>query len=174
MSVETGYVNSISARDTSAGTMYDIVINGEKIGAGKYPPKVTENDYVQYEIEMNGRWKNLKRNSVKVLDAPKDAPAPKPVKKYSGGDNRQEVISRQSALNTAVSFIALLSQADALPFSKSAKSDVKADKMEEILVMYTNKIHRWNTHEDFDFGGTFDDNGHLNLNDLEDQEVWEE
>jgi hypothetical protein len=45
-----GYIQAINPKETTAGTMYDFVIDGKKYGAGKFPPKgFAAGDYVNYE-----------------------------------------------------------------------------------------------------------------------------
>lgn len=138
----TGYVKFIDERETSVGKMYDINVDGTKIGVGKFAPKVKVGDYVSATFSENGRYKNLDRNGLQVLPAPA-AGGPKP---SSGGssqsfDGRQEVISRQAASNTAIAWIDMLFKADALPVVKASK-DKKAELMDELRLKYTAEFYK--------------------------------
>lgn len=153
------YLQEIIEKDTKVGKMTDFLFsNGDKLGTGKYPPKFARaGEYYEYEVEMRGEYKNLKNGSFKAVDKPAGV-APPPVAAPSSNSgsgragNTQQVISRQAAANTALTFVNLLQTADALPIPKTIKSDQRADLIEQILRDYMNKFHMWSTHEPFDFG----------------------
>lgn len=150
--------------------------NGDRVGAGKYPPKFAkEGNYYEYEIEMNGNFKNLKAGSMKELAKPAGVSpaATAPVKSFGKSPETQDTISRQAAANTAIAFVKLLVDADALPVPKAAKSDKKADLIEEVTKMYMQKFHNWSVHKDFDFNEA-DADDPLDLKSLEAQEDWNE
>lgn len=175
------YLQEIIKKPTTAGEMVDFLFsNGDKIGCGKFPPKFARvGEYYSYEVEMRGQYKNLKNGTFAAMEkpagvAPPAAPAPS-TGGYSGGgrnSDTQKVISRQAATNTAVAWITLLQDADALPIPK-VKTDKKADLMEGLLHEYMDKFHTMSTHEPFDFGAV-ETGSDLNLADLEDKEQWSE
>ncbi len=179
---QQAYLQQIIKKDTKAGEMVDFLFsNGDKVGCGKFPPKFAkEGEYYEYTATVNGNFKNLASGSFKAVAKPEGVSAPAKAApaastSYSGGrgSDTQKVISRQAAANTALAFVKLLVDADALPIPKTIKSDKKADLMEGILHDYMDKFHRWSTHEAFDFGAETSKSD-LNLKDLEDPEEWNE
>jgi hypothetical protein len=169
------YISAIKPKDTSAGTMYDLELSdGEVLGMGKFPPKgIAVGDYVTYGVEMRGRFKNLASGSLSKIAPPAGVPAPSkaPVAHYAGGgDNRQEVISKQAALNSALSFVGALIAADALPIPKTAKNDRKADLLSDIVQRYTGIFYHQSTGNTF----TFPDKDEDTLAMAEADGTWEE
>lgn len=152
------YIQEIQQKQTSVGAMYDLVLsNGDKVGMGKFPPKgFSAGDYVNYEVTMRGQYKNLTPGSLSKATPPAGVPAPAasagPARtggNAGGYDKRQEIISKQAALNSGMTFVNLLVSADALPIPKTAKSDKKADLMEEIVMRYTAQFYNLATGEDY-------------------------
>lgn len=146
------YVNDIIEKPVRGGTMimHDILFsNGDRVGAGKFKPKgIKKGDYVEYEVTMNGNFKNLTPGSLSKIDPPpgESAPAPQAAASYSSGssyDARQDVISRQAALNSALSFVSMLAAAGALPLPKSKAT--QADALEAIVMEYTGRFFHQNT-----------------------------
>lgn len=135
---ERGKVTDIQTREGPYGTLYNVKIGNELYGAGKYQPKFGVGDYITFDVEMNGRYKNMR--NAKLASPPEggDAPQPAPTGNYrsgygskpsgSGGKapadygKNQEIISRQAAANTAVAWFNALKDIEALPISKTAKA----------------------------------------------------
>jgi len=124
-----GKVSDIIERETSIGTMYDLVINGQKYGAGKYKPSVKIGQYVKAPIKQNGKYSNIfgKIQVISEEEAGPPAPARQGVSGASYGygyndEKRQAVISRQAARNSAISFLEILVAKDAVPIPASAKT----------------------------------------------------
>lgn len=143
-----GYLVEIQSYDTRAGTMYSLVFENEKLGVGKFVPKFAEpGNYYEYEVEMRGQYKNLKSGSLKKKPKPQGVPQAKPAASAGANsfDSRQEVISRQSALNSALTLVDILVKADALPVPKSAKTDKKADLIAEVVRHYTAEYYEQST-----------------------------
>ena len=119
MSTVTGVVQSITTRSTRAGDMADISVAGQRYGAGlvKYL-KCKEGDYVTFDVEENGNFKNVARNSMKVSKNKPPAEALAEAKATSGKgssfDARQDAISRQAASNTAIAWLSLLQSMEAI------------------------------------------------------------
>ena len=145
----TGIIQSIDEREVSGGrTAYNIRVAGESYGAGLYKPKAKVGDYVKFNVEMNGRYKNVARNSLKVskhkppaeaVAASKSAPA------KGGYDDRQDVISRQAAMNSALTFMALLQTAEALAIPASGSKDKKEAAAVAVLQGYIKDFYEMNT-----------------------------
>lgn len=148
-----GFLQQIVVKDTSAGKMTDYIFsNGDKVGAGKFPPKgIEQGKFYNYEFDMNGNFKNLRKNSMFEGKAPEGAAAtaasPATSARAGGNsyDSRQDVISKQAAFNTSIAFVKLLAESDALPIAASVKAAKKADAIEAIVLDYASKFHKRST-----------------------------
>ena len=158
-----GVVQAIESREVSGGrTAYSLRVGGQSYGAGLFKPKCKEGDYVTFEEERNGNYKNIARNSLKVSDykpAPEDAPAPAPatVKSSSGNKDtywedkakadieRQDTISRQAASNSAIEFMKIMSENDALGLPKSDAKGAKAKALVALLHKLEVEFYERNT-----------------------------
>jgi len=128
MSKQQGTVEQIVSRTVNGKngtfTAYDYHIDGQKYGAGSFNARgVAEGDYVEFDVEMNGNYKNIAKNSMRKLAGQPAAAAPAtaaPVR-YEGktvnqkADEKDQRISRQSAFNTAAAFLKIAQEAGALP-----------------------------------------------------------
>lgn len=133
----TGIVENIVARNTRVGDMYDLVVNGKKYGAGRYAPRdIKQGDFVSFEVDVkqNGQYTNydIRRGTIRKEEGRPPQEADKSEAKQSAKqthvpfDNRQEVISKQAALNTALTFCNLAASLGAVPMPKTVK---EADKL---------------------------------------------
>lgn len=136
MAQVSGQVSQVKEKQTQFGPMYDVIINGQSYGAGKYPPRdIKAGDFVSLEFEQKGNFRNVVKGSLRKDDGAAAAAPPvtadTPKSQYAGKapyvpfDERQEMISKQSALNTALSFCNLASANGAVPMPKSAKESEK-------------------------------------------------
>lgn len=153
MSEITGVVQSVVARQVAGGkTMYDVIVAGQKYGAGMYAPKCKEGDYVKFELDESRGYKNIGRGSLKVsankppAEALAEAAATQ-VKASTGAsyDSRQDCISRQAATNTAIEFLRILGEADALGLPAANTKGKKAEVLEAMLRKYTTEFYEQNT-----------------------------
>lgn len=146
------YITNIHTKETTYGKMYDFEFSdGNKVGAGKFMPKgFAIGDYVNYEYDQKGNYKNLRSGSLSKLAKPAGvaAPAPSAGKQYVSNDKRQETISKQAALNSALAYVTLLHNSGALPIPASAKTDKKADLVLELVNEFTCKFYKQSTGED--------------------------
>lgn len=152
------FLSAINPKETKAGTMYDLVFSdGNKVGAGKFPPKgLTVGEYYKYEFTANGNFKNLTPGSVAQLPKPAgvtpSAPPTVATGAKSGGsfDDRQVIISKQAALNSALAFVSTLVTADALPIAKKDMTTAKAaDAMLGVVDHYTDLFYKQATGDTF-------------------------
>lgn len=156
MSEVTGIIQSIIEKQTSAGVMADIVVGGEKYGAGlKKYLKASEGDYVKFELDDSRGYKNVARNSLKVSKgkAPPEAVAEAASTKakvagaVSGFDARQDAISRQAASNTAIAWVTFLATQDALPKAKT--KGAAAATLDAIRAEYEKEFYERNTGHEY-------------------------
>lgn len=119
MSIVTGVVQSVTKVQRGANEMADIQVAGQRYGAGltRYL-KCKEGDYVTFEVEENGNFKNVKRNTLRVSKNKPPAEALEEAKatatKGNSFDQRQDAISRQAASNTAIAWLSFLQTAEAI------------------------------------------------------------
>lgn len=151
----TGVVQKIETRSVAGGkTAYNVVVAGVSYGAGLYAPKAKEGDYVKFEVDESRGYKNVARNTLKVsankapAEAVAEAAATAPKQSTTGGSfyTKQDTISRQSASNTAIAFLQLLSVNDALSLpAATAKKGNKQQALEALLDKYTAQFYEANT-----------------------------
>lgn len=160
----TGIIENITSRQTQFGEMYDIVVDGQSYGNGKYAPRgVNIGDAVTFTAEVKGRYRNVARGTLRragvgdVPSAPSPSAAPQrmavndPKEKYwsdkaASDEARQKIISRQAALNTAIDFVEAAIKAEALALP--AKAADKIGLLEAMVVRYAQKFHKVSTGED--------------------------
>lgn len=97
-------------------------------------------------------YETLVQGSLSKIDAPAGSSpaAASAAVAAAGGMDRQEIISRQAALNTALQMTTLLQAAGAIPEGKAASAAAKADKLEAIVMSYTTKFYRYSTGNDYE------------------------
>lgn len=148
------FLNEIVPKETKVGVMYDLVFSdSNRVGVGKFQPKnAVVGEYYSYDITMNGNFKNLKPGSLSKLDKPAGVTPPSAAPNFvPSGDKRQETISKQAAVNTALAFVNLLVSTDALPIPKTAKSAEKADLIQETVDHYTGHFYKQATGQEMAF-----------------------
>lgn len=165
-----GVIQDISSRTVSGNrTMYDIVVDGNKYGAGMYAPRgVAVGDTVEFEAEINGQYKNVGRGSLrKVYVAPGAAlgsaqnamvgpqvvasqretagfvGTPKP---FVSDSDRQGIISRQAALNTGLTYVNILLENEAVPLP--AKPADRLAFIQSLVFDATARFHKFSTGND--------------------------
>jgi hypothetical protein len=150
MSEVTGVIQAINARTVAGGkTAYDVVIAGQKYGAGFFKPKANEGDYVTFTATQNGNFQNIERGTLKV-SANKPAASEAATQKSAVGkavnsfDARQDAISRQAASNTAIAWVNLLHTAGALNIPASKKGQAQAI-LDTLRLEYEKKFYEGNT-----------------------------
>lgn len=152
MSEVSGVLQDVQSRSVAGGkTAYDIVVAGQKYGAGFFKPKANVGDYVTFTASQNGNFKNVERGTLKATaNKPASAEAQQSATKAAVGkavnsfDNRQDTISRQAAANTAISWVALLHAAGALNIPASKKGQAQAI-LDTLRQEYEVKFYEANT-----------------------------
>lgn len=146
-----GYITGIKEKDTKFGKMYDIVIDGTTYGAGKFPPKgYAAGDYVSFEATQKGQYWNLTPGSLSKTNAPAGVAAPPKMEASRITRDKQDVISRQSALNSALQHVSNLIAAGAIPAGAAAKGPKMADKIDAITASYVEKFYEQSTGDKLD------------------------
>lgn len=146
-----GVVQNIQARQTSVGTMYDIIVDGQSYGNGKYAPRdIQAGDTVTFTAEIKGNYRNVGRGTLRKLSGQaaqqlsySPAAAAPAAKQTVVVDDRQAVISKQAALNTALTMVEILLSKDAVALPKAAAD--KAPVIEALLANYVDKFHTFST-----------------------------
>lgn len=159
-----GTIQDISSRSVAGNrTAYGIVIDGQNYSVGLYAPRgVAVGDNVEFEVEVNGQYRNVARGTLrKVYGVPADRgtnplttpviPAQRPSlmpdsKPFVSDTDRQGIISKQAALNTAISYVNVLLETESVPLPKTA-----ADRLafiESLVFDSTAKFHKFSTGND--------------------------
>lgn len=147
MALIRGRVDQVQTTKNKFGDMVFFHIDGTRYFNGKFAGGVQEGDYVEFQAEQNekGYW-NVTRGTVKPIEAPKAAEAPKPTEaggKVAGNTTlpsynevRQDRIEFQSARNAAIELVKTLISVNAIDFGK-AKGAAKAEMVELWIDEYT-------------------------------------
>lgn len=69
----TGVVNNISEKQSSFGTMYNVQVDNQWYGFGKYPPKFKKGDTITFEAVQKGNFKNIDPKTAEVVAATRQA-----------------------------------------------------------------------------------------------------
>jgi hypothetical protein len=72
-----GFVQAVNARNTSAGTTYDVVVAGAKYGTWTNKPTCAEGDQVEFAATQNGQYWNVK-GAIVILEKASARPAAAP------------------------------------------------------------------------------------------------
>lgn len=140
-----GYVEKIGTKNgvgkNGPWTLYSVCIAGDWYGAGFDKPACDEGDFVNYEIEQNGKYKNIK--SISVASAPAA-----PSGNNSGGNGVQRVDTRdisiryQSSRKDALQLTEILLANDALavPAKKADKADAIIAFVEDVTNQFYVKL----------------------------------
>lgn len=152
----TGIVESVDTRQTSVGTMYNLKVNGKSYGYGKYAPKAKVGDTVTFGVVYRGEYANVDTKNIQVTPgagAPPEARTGGRTASAGGGmgkddywerkeakdEARQTIISKQSALNSALAFVGMLQTGGWLPSVKTSKGS--AEMLEELVAHYRDKFY---------------------------------
>lgn len=160
-----GIVQAVETKQVAGGkTAYNLVIGGQRYGAGLYAPKCREGDYVQFEVDDSRGFKNVGRNTLKVsagkppAEAVAEAAESMPTKTADGGVRtkndeakakadaaKQETISRQSALNSAIAYLTVAQAADALGLPKADTKGKRIETLDMLVSKYTQMFYEQST-----------------------------
>lgn len=160
----SGQVQAIIERQTKFGPMYDLQVNGKKYGHGKFAPRgIQQGDFVTFEVDVkqNGQYTNynvrsgtLRKDEGGTSASPQQTSAPsntaKPAFNGGGFDARQETISKQAALNTALSFANLANAAGAIPHLAKAKEADKMGLLQAVVLEYAGMFYNLSTGNTWD------------------------
>lgn len=144
----SGKIQYLNERDGSYGKMYSIKVDGTNYGLkGKFPPRgIDAGDYVEFEVEYKGNYKNVAQGTLRKIEGAEasatttSAPAKQAAfNKASSFDDRQDVISKQAALNTALAFLEFAHKNETLPVPKQKNAGygyLKTVWMQEAAELY--------------------------------------
>lgn len=154
----TGIVQEVKAKATKFGDMYDVVINGTAYGHGKFPPRgIQAGDFVTFEFEtkQNGQWTN--HNIVPKSLRKDSSPAPAAVdaakaetrQVVQSADKRQETISKQANLNSALQLINAQINVGGVKFPAAAKAPDIFKAVEGLVLDQAARFYKLTTGEDW-------------------------
>ena len=146
----------------NGGSAVYIKVNNTEYKFGKFPPKnVGEGDWVEFEASttQNGNYTNHQadyktfRKSSGGGATPTPAPAPMAPVRASGGsfgDDRQEIISKQAALNTGFNIFSKLVDLGAIAPPSSVKKAQLYDFYMAALHNEAGKCYKLSTGKEWD------------------------
>ena len=159
----TGQVNEIKVRNTKIGDMYDLIVNGQSYGHGKYAPRgIKQGDFVtfEYEVKVNGQYenRNIVSKSLRVETSPTPEVKQQAVVQTSmaaaAADAKQQVISRQAALNTANALLANQLAAGGLKFPATAKPAAVFEAVTVAHLELASRLYKAATGDTWDVGSS--------------------
>lgn len=146
MAFAKGIVEDVRAYDTKFGKMYSVILEGESYGTGKEPPKVNAGDQVEFEFSYNGKYRNIDMKSGIKVTGRAPAQGHKTAAASLRNDDRQTIISKQAALNSALAFVDMLLKAEAVPgITKTAKAEQKYGILEALVLDRADFFYKLNT-----------------------------
>lgn len=101
----------------------------------KVPPKCKEGDYIVFEYEEDGKYRNVVEGSAKIRaadKAPTPPPAPQSGSASAAGGSTQQSIHYQNSRTAAIKLVDLLLNNDALSITGAKGAAGKAARFEEI------------------------------------------
>lgn len=153
----SGIVESVDVRETNAGTMYNIKVNGKSFGYGRYPPKAKAGDSITFGVKYNGQYANVDTKNVQVTPGT-GAPPQKSFTSAPSNDAgkntywenkekldlarvatdaaKQITIERQAALNSAIAFANVIVGANLVPTPANAKPKDVVAIIESMVLHY--------------------------------------
>jgi hypothetical protein len=112
---------------------YGILVADTWFGGGKYAPKFSEGDTIQFNWKANGNFKNID-GSVEVLEKGAGSTVPSGVASSGGKatnwDLKDKRITMLACRKDAISLVNIIAEKDALTLPTK-----KADRMEAILLL---------------------------------------
>lgn len=155
----SGIVSEIKAKPTKFGDMYDVIINGTAYGHGKFPPRgIKAGDFVtfEYDTKINGQWTN--HNILSKTLRKEDDPAPEAVDAAKAEtrtvlatvDKRQETISKQANLNSAIALVTQQIAVGGIKFPANAKAPDIYKAVEGLVLDQAAKFYNLTTGETWD------------------------
>ena len=164
----SGQVSQVKSRNTSFGEFFDVLVNGKSYGHGKFPPRgIQAGDFVTFEVDVvqKGQYTNynIRKGSLRKDDNPQPAatqnivtaaaPATAPYagkQAYVPFDERQEIISKQAAMNTGLAICDLALKAGAFSFPSKAKEADKLGLLHQWVLETAQKAYKLSTGREMD------------------------
>ena len=149
----TGFLQEVKGKETRFGTFYSLVVGGKTYDTGsKFPPKgFTAGDYVSFEVAKNDRgYETIKAGSLSKQQAPAGVSPPTPPAASVIAMDRQDVISRQAALNSALTMVGLIVQVGGIPESKTTTAAQKADQVDAMVMSYMQRFFKLSTGAEYE------------------------
>jgi hypothetical protein len=158
----TGVVEVVETRQTKIGPMFNLKVNGQSYGYGKFAPKCKAGDTVTFGVIYNGQYANVDTKNIQVTPgtgAPPPAAAAPRAQNSSGSmgkddywerkeakdEARQTIISKQSALNSALQFVAIMATQGLIPAGTKAKDGTSI--LEGVVEHYRDVFYKTATGE---------------------------
>lgn len=139
----TGTVSEIKEYPSAKGTIYSIVVNGQSYGTYITKPQCGRGDTVSFDYTEKGNFKNVNMKTLSVEAGPPTASTGGSVGSYT---DKQVVISRQSALNSAIAFVSVVVDADAVPgVTKTTKPEDRYAIIEALVNEKAEEFHNAST-----------------------------
>ena len=142
----TGTVERMSSREVTTrngpATSYSLMVAGEWYSAGFAEPKCNEGDNVEFGVTQNGQYKNINKNSIRVVGAGDSTVSVAISPSVPAPTSRDISIGYQSSRKDAIQIVSSLIAADAiaLPAKKADKYGAFLALIDEVTAKCFNDL----------------------------------
>lgn len=161
MTQASGIISAVNCKNTQFGDLYELQVNGKNYKYGKFAPRdVAQGDFITFEFEtkQNGQYTNysIVRGSIRKDSAPAPAAVAAAVAEtrttVAAGDKKQETISKQANLNTAIQFVNTIISSGGLKFPATAKATDIYTLVDTLLLDTAARLYKLTTGDVWDTG----------------------
>lgn len=139
----SGVVEEVTSFKSTAGTIYGVKVNGVNYGTYKEKPACNKGDTVAFEFTVNGKYNNVNLKTFEVIPGVQQEAVIVRPPSSGGYTDKQPIIARQAALNSAAAFMQLIVDADAVPgVTKTSKAE---DRFAIIEALFNKKADEFYT-----------------------------
>ena len=140
MSTVTGNVDRIYDNEKA----YNLQVDGEWYGYGfksDGAPSFTEGQTISFDYEQRGKYKNIDKKTIKVVES-SGGGAAAPNTRSNSADNRQLSIQYQSSRNAAIQLVGVMLDAGAvaIPAKKADQFDAIVALVDDLTVKFHSDV----------------------------------
>lgn len=156
MSKITGVVTDIKGFAAGNNTMYSIFVDGARYGTGPVKPSCNVGDTISFDVIQKGQYLNVVPRSITVVSAAspsEQARATTAAARGGGGGYndpaRQDTISKQAAINSAIAFMNVAQAAGAIPgVTAKTSAEQKFELLEQLTMRKVSDFYSFSTGND--------------------------
>ena len=157
----TGQVTEIREKQTKFGPMYDLIVNGQAYGHGKFAPRgIKQGDFVTFDVDVkqNGQYTNynIVAKSIRVEANPTPEQRSEAKTQTSmalaAASKKDTAYSRGASYNSALALIKLQLEHGGIKFPATAKATAIYEAIDQAVLEAAAKLFKATTGDDWDVG----------------------